>query len=137
MERIGDAAAVFARYHRLLDRCGMRTTSRWPYAWNRFDNGVAIPDVVREISRDAESCGTVFDRPFATDGDHTFFRWLGSPADGGPPHQVVTNLWLGVWRRRVDVQEAYPEPLREDREGFLGWTRSSGRVEHRIPEELW
>ena len=137
MDEIGDAATVFAEYHRSLEHSGMRTTSRWPYAWDRFDNGVAIPDVVRVIYREAESSGTVLERPFTTGEDGSFFTWLGSPADQGPPHKVVTNLWLGVWRRRADVQEAYPEPRGEDREGFLGWTRSSGRVEHRIPEELW
>jgi hypothetical protein len=137
MDEIGGAAAVFARYHRELERHGFRTTSRWPYAWGRFDNGVAVPDIVREISRDAESSGVVFERPFATGGGDTLFRWLVAPADEGPPPHAVTNLWLGVWRRRVDVQAAYPEPLGKDREGFLGWTCASGRVEHRIPEELW
>lgn len=134
MDELGDAARVFARYLRLLEAAGLRTVREWPYAWGRFDNGVAVPDVVREIFREVEAGGTFFEQPFATEPAGGFYRWLTAPTAGSA---AVTNLWLGVWRRRPDVQLAFPEPCGRDQESFLAWTRSSGVGEHAVPEALW
>jgi hypothetical protein len=135
---IGDAARVFAAYHQLLEQNGVEETCSWPYAWDQFDNGVEIPEIVRWIYRDAESSGTLFEQPFATEAGESFFRWLRTPVLGTETSDgFVTNLWWGVHRRRADVREAYPNPLQRDRKGFLEWIRNSGRGEHGIPKELW
>jgi hypothetical protein len=134
MDEIGGAAHVFARYLELLEEAGLRSVREWPYAWGRFDNGVEVPEIVREIFRDLEAAGVLFERPFATDPAAGFYRWLTAPAMGAA---AVTNLWLGVWKRRPDVRLAYPEPGGRDRDGFAAWTRSSGAHEHAIPEVLW
>ncbi len=137
MWEIGDAAKVFATYHQLLEKSGFPETRHWPYAWDRFDNGVRIPGIVREVYRDVEASGTVFQRPFMVGETSGFFDWLRNAADGFHGSDgTVSNLWLGVWGRRPDVREVYPDPMGVDRKAFLEWTKSSGAEEHGIPEEL-
>jgi hypothetical protein len=134
---IGVAAEVFATYHSLLREAGFSESRRWPYAWDHFDNGVEIPEIVRAVYRDTEAAGTVFEAPFITGGAGTFYQWLRDAVDqGADADGQVSHLWLGVWQRRPDVRKVFPDPTGLDRDVFLEWTRVSGRTEHRLPGEL-
>jgi hypothetical protein len=132
VSRLGDAAIVFERYREALFDAGWDGTRTWPYAYRCFDNGVAIPDVARDIYAglsDAERFGD----PFETQGPTSFFRWLKAPAQNrkGPSH-----LWYGVYERRPDLQSAFPNVFGRHRAAFRRWTRASGVVEYGVPEEL-
>lgn len=43
----GHAAALFERYHALLEQSGYRVTQCWPYAWGSYDDGSPVPDAHR------------------------------------------------------------------------------------------
>jgi hypothetical protein len=134
MEELGDAAEVFATYRHALMREGYATTATWPYAFGCFDDGVAIPDVAREIYRDLEAMDRGFDAPFATTTT-SFYRWLLGPASPSAPE--ISRLWYEVHRRRWDLAEAFPDPLGRDRQAFVGWIRSSGLGELDLPTDPW
>jgi hypothetical protein len=137
MADIGPAARLFERYASLLAAAGCQETRSWPYAYGFFDNGVAIPDVAREIYLELGEAVGPFGDPFRAAGPHSYFHWLDQPVDEFPdPCRKVTRLWQAVYRRRPDVERAFPDLLGADRDAFLAWTASSGAREHAIPERF-
>lgn len=70
------AAPVFAEYHRQLMEAGWEQTSRWPYAWNQFDNGTPITAAMRSLYRWLGEETRRFGDPFVTQGADTFYAWL-------------------------------------------------------------
>jgi hypothetical protein len=137
MADLGEAARLFDRYRDELLAAGYEQTKRWPYAWERFDNGVVIPPVVRTIYLELGESVEAFGDPFRAEAPGSFFRWLGEPVDrqaseGGS----VSRLWAEIHRRRPDLQQAFPDLLGADRQAFLAWTAHHGRREHDIPDEL-
>lgn len=135
---VGPAAGLFERYREALVAARDAEASGWPYAYGRFDDGVAIPDVAREIYRalDPEAVER-FGDPFATAAEGSFRRYLGQPSDEvADPALRVTRLWRAVYDRRPDVRRAFPEIAGSHRRAYLEWTRVSGLAEHGVPREL-
>jgi hypothetical protein len=136
MGEIGDAALLFERYRGALVEAGYEETRHWPYAYDRFDNGVAIPELVRSIYRDLGEDVARFGDPFGARSSGSFYRWLSEPVDRAMAHLRVSRLWNEVYRRRPDLQQAFPDMLGVDRESFLDWTTAHGGSEYKIPDEL-
>lgn len=136
-ENLGPVARLLDRYHAGLLAAGHRETSGWPYAFARFDDGVAIPAVAREIYRELGDEAARFGDPFAVAGEGSFRHYLEEPVDGArESERRVTRLWRAIHARRPDLQRAFPDPTGADREGFLAWTLSSGLREHGVAAEL-
>ncbi len=77
--RVGDTAdgaAIFRRYQRLLLEFGWEATSRLPYAWDFFDNGVRIHPEMRTLYRRFPDGTSRWRDPFRTAGPATFYGWL-------------------------------------------------------------
>ena len=136
MGDIGDAALLFERYRSALADAGYEETRHWPYAYDRFDNGVPIPEVARSIYRDLGEEVACFGDPFHAASPDSFYRWLSEPIDGAPVRRQVSRLWHGIHRSRPDLQQAFPDPLGADRRSFLAWTTTHGRLEYNLPDEL-
>ena len=130
-EILGPAGEVFARYGRLLNAAGYQETRRWPYAYGRFDNGVAVADFMRHIYLRLGDAADAFGDPRDTTREGSYFDWLREPAAPGSP---VTRLWQAVHAARPDLQAAFPDPLGADSPRFIAWTASSGTREHGIPD---
>lgn len=128
-EELGRAQPLFERYRTLLEAAGQREAGRWPYAHDRFSDGVEIPGVARELYREAGSPEALGD-PFR---DEAVRRWLTEPVDEG---RSLSRLWEGVHRRRPDLQAAFPDIHGRDREAYLEWTRRAGAADHGVPEAL-
>ena len=135
MESLGPAAALFARYVRLLREQGYFECRDWPYAFGAFDNGVPIPDVARRLYQDLHTAVDQFGDPFEASGAHAYFRWLNEPAEGpsGSPGSV-SRLWHEVYRCRPDLQQAFPDVFGADNAAFRAWLVASGLREHNIAE---
>lgn len=132
---LGPAAELFTRFAERLERAGYLETKCWPYACGRFDNGVPIPDVAREVYRELGDSVEAFGDPFQAGGERSFFRWLHEPVEGSAgTRPAVTHLWHGVYARRPDVQAAFPDLLGRDRAAFLDWAAAYGAHEHAIPD---
>lgn len=143
----GAAAAILRAYGEALEAAGYRETSRWPYAFGTFDNGVAIPEVARELYRSLGAAAEQFHDPFETAPAHSFFRWLNQPAEqtaaltrrasvGRAAAPAVTRLWQEVAASRPDVQSAFPDLAGADRGRFVDWIARFGMAEHGVPAEL-
>jgi hypothetical protein len=133
----GRAADVFARFHQELAREGYEETSRWPYAYATFDNGVEIPEFVRTLARRMGAAMERFGDPRQTRGRTSFFAWLMEPVDDVTDEASrVTRMWHAIYRERPDLQAVFPDVLTTDRERFLQWTETFGAREHGIPAAL-
>jgi len=131
IEGLGDAGRLFDGYRSLLAESGHAEARRWPYAWDRFDDGSAIPAIARDLHRELGDEARAFGDPFAARGESSFRHWLASPAaEWIGRARDLSRFWLGVWRRRPDLRHAFPDPLGEDLGRFLSWIRSSGAAEH-------
>lgn len=137
MDEIGDTALLFDRYRRELEAAGYRYTMRWPYSYDRFDNQVPIPDIARELYLELGDKVTRFGDPFQTANDQSFYRWLNDPVDS-PAKGIrpITQIWHGIYRRRPDLRQAYPDLFGANREAFLEWTKRWGLPELDIHESF-
>ncbi|MEY2441283.1 MAG: hypothetical protein QOJ46_709 [bacterium] len=129
----GEAAAVFERFGAELAAAGWAESARWPYAYDRFVDGVPIPPIARAIHRELGPEAARFGDPFHRDAPGGFAAWLGEPVDGTP----ITRLWRAVVERRDDLKAVFPDPFGADRDDFLRWTAQSGAREHLVSPVLW
>jgi hypothetical protein len=91
---MGPLRLLFDAYRLLLARAGHFTYHHEPYDYDRFENGVQIPRIARELYRqlgDQRSPGN----PFKTDSDDCFFNWLNEPI---APASRVTRLFEAIHR---------------------------------------
>src|SRR4029077_68525 len=68
-----DIAPLFRLYGERVREEGQETVQDYPYQYGRFDNGVAVPDIVRITLRQLDPEGRRWPDPFATGGDDSFF----------------------------------------------------------------
>ena len=78
IDNIGDAAEVLRKYQTMLSQAKYQETKSHPYAFGRFDNGVAITDKVRRVYIDLGESVSQFGNPFETGRTDSFFSWLNS-----------------------------------------------------------
>ncbi len=131
---IGGAAAVFERYRAELLAAGHHAAAAAPYAYGCFADGVPIPALARELHRELGPGAEAFGDPFVP-GPGTFRAWLEAPIGTGAAPSI-SRLWDAVWRRRADLQAAFPDHLGADGHAFSAWRESFGRDEHQIADGL-
>ena len=137
LTQVGPAAALYARYAKLLEDAGHLECRTWPYVYDVFDNGVTIPDIAREIYTELGGEAARFGDPIRTEPPESYYRWLISPVwDGAAPAPAVARLWHLIYERRPDLRVAFPDHLGPDRAAFLAWTASYGRGEYGIGADL-
>ncbi|MBC8078375.1 MAG: methyltransferase domain-containing protein [Chloroflexales bacterium] len=136
-DQFGTAARLFTRYQGLLEAANHPQTSTWPYAYDRFHNGVAIPDVARRLYAALGAGQNAFGDPFAPDSSTSFFAWLQQPADlPADPAAPISRLWHGIYQQRADLQAAFPDLGGADRHAFLTWAATRGAHEYALPDIL-
>lgn len=112
--------AVFDFYADELRRCGIGDAEKWPYAYGRFDNGVAIPALARTLYLSLDPARRRgFGDPFQAEGDGSFFAWL---TRSGP----ISPLWIALHESAPDLRAVFPDPENRDREAFSQWVRTDG-----------
>ena len=106
-----------------------------------FDNGVPFVSIVAEALANipavkAEHWSAIRDTAAPT----SFFDWLNAPADedpfrdsGVPP---ITNLAAFIYRKRPDLQAAFPDPFNSDRLPYAGWFLRHAREEYQLDQKF-
>jgi glycosyltransferase involved in cell wall biosynthesis len=123
---------LFEEYRRALVKHGYEQCSRWPYAYDFFDNGIRIPPAARYLWREIDSDGNRWPSPRSASHQDDFFYWLNQPGDTSKHPILLTNLSLEVYRQRVDLQRAFPRILDDDREAFALWFVDQGARDEKI-----
>jgi SAM-dependent methyltransferase/glycosyltransferase involved in cell wall biosynthesis len=124
---------------------GERVDALHAAGWLRLDefaagaeelpNGLAYDVRLRRLHAEATDAGEGFGDIFAPAGAAAFTDWLTGPAPQGAS-AAVNRYAYDVWRKRTDVQEAYPDLDGADGEGFVGWLWVHGRPELRLQTPL-
>ena len=96
MREIGAAADLFRQYVAELAAAGYHETKRWPYAWDRFDNGIRISTRARTAYRELGQANGRFGNPFATASPDSFYRWFKAH-DEPISRRAVRSLKLRYW----------------------------------------
>ena len=133
---IGEAADLYRLYARKVLDAGYAECRPWPYAFGKFSNGVAIPDVARSLYH---SLGEVkqkrFGNPFEVGAKNSFFSFLNGPQQGdGAAEPYLSRLLYHLYSLRPDLQAAYPNPVGADLAGFSAWLLEAGRHELRLAD---
>ncbi|MBM7857629.1 glycosyltransferase [Lentzea nigeriaca] len=105
-----------------------------PYRFGSFLDGTPITAPMRTLFREAltpsNRLNPTGDRPpHAFDGER-FQEWLRLPATPVERVNGFNRLLLAVWRSRIDLQTAFPQPFGP---GFRQWCHLHGRHEG-VPE---
>ncbi|MBX9765624.1 MAG: hypothetical protein K2X47_00010, partial [Bdellovibrionales bacterium] len=99
------------------------------YAFDFWDNGIRIPAVARRLYIRVQEAKN-FRRPLFSGGSESFFSWMTTPQEGLPP------LLEEIWQERVDLREAFPDPLLRDQSRFWNWVSHRAEAEYQLDEKL-
>jgi hypothetical protein len=129
LDRLPAVPELVDRYAGLLRAARHAELLARPYAFDRFDDGVAVPAELRRAWHRLPELQRPWAAPFAAGGD--LRAWLEAPApmadDAGGA--AFANAWRCVHAARPDLAQAYPQPLAGDAAAFAAWIESSGRAE--------
>jgi glycosyltransferase involved in cell wall biosynthesis len=136
MDAVGEAATLFHRYSRLVLANGHAETRTWPYAYGRFGNGVAIPDMARRIYRELGEDAHRFGDPFDAERSPSFYQWLRTGVDRRQGAGTVSRLWYEIYHQEPSLQLLFPDVLGRHRASFIGWIFEHGFRDHRVDPAL-
>lgn len=135
VEKGSPLSELLRHYGSLLKGNGHDEYKRLPYTYSLFSNGIPIDFIARSLLKETRDAGLLFPNPFDVEAKPSFFDWLNSPAAedvyASPPH--ITNYFSGLYRRRPDLQAAFPMIFGKDREKYLSWIQSSALREGTHP----
>lgn len=128
-----DLRVLFEKYKDLLVQKEDLNVKDWPYAFGRFDNGVKIHDVIRQLYNGLREQGENFGNPFITSNPDSFFNWLNSQALPGKP---ITNLLNYIYHIRPDLRGAFPSPFDKNLIEFINWAKTAMKKEYSFDDRL-
>lgn len=116
---LGPVRALVESYCNAVLANGLEVCVRWPYAFARLADGVAIPDVLRAYLRrhpewEQSAPGL---NPFALRAD--FFNEPFERTLVGDP--LVSRFVHAVWEDSSDLQATFPDPSVEHRVELAAW----------------
>lgn len=131
---IGAAADLYRLYGQKVFDAGYAECKPWPYAFGRFDNGVAIPNAARSLYLGASpALRRRFGNPFEAGGEQSFFRWLQEPAAGASKTSpYLTRLLAHIHGSRGDLTSSFPDVAGKDFPAFSSWIADYGRHELKL-----
>jgi putative methyltransferase (TIGR04325 family) len=131
LESLGEARALFDEYRELLLAAGWQASSRWPYSYDRFANGVRVTAVLRDLY--ARGAGDrPWPDPFAA-GEGSLLAWLSGPAAGEEAAvPQLSRALLHLWSTRLDLQRAFPQVQGAQRAAFISWARGFAAHEDQL-----
>lgn len=126
LAQLGEAAALFESYAKLVIEAGYREAGEWRYAFAAFDDGTPIPDIARDLYRRLGSGRAAFGNPFAVaDG---FKAWLNRPY--GPRSGGLSRLLQHLWSTRPELQAGIPDLGPRSRASFARWLEDYGAADY-------
>ncbi len=128
---LAELLELYADLHRTH---GHAVSSRWPYGYSRFSNGVTVSPVFRRLYLGLSAPNRrVFGDPFRAHGPASFFHWATRlHAESGALNPFLEMLY----QIRSDLPIAFPDAKGKDREAFLQWARLHGAREMEYPPDI-
>ncbi|MDP9115403.1 MAG: hypothetical protein M3O20_17210, partial [Acidobacteriota bacterium] len=135
LARAGPLRDLVEHYRKLLFDCGYRECRNQTSVYQRFANGVEIPDIGRSLIWECPGIVQRIEDPFSEEGYREFVRVWSSPLQtartGIPP---ITRIAYKIYRTSSDAQAAMPDIFNGDYSGFVTWLRSVGGAQFNLPD---
>jgi glycosyltransferase involved in cell wall biosynthesis len=96
----------------------------WPYA--KLANGIALDADLRDLFAAAQRDGAELPSPFEERGCERFLDWIDGEL---PAVDGMTRYLDRVYRRRADLQVAFPDLAGGDARGLVEWMHTNGADE--------
>ena len=130
------ARALCGRYARALVESGFDESSRWPYAYGRFEDGEPVVDAGRKIWWEMPALRAEVADPFsAVGGQKIRAAWNEMMRDPMGLWSGYTRLAWWLYNARPEARQAMPDPFGADRLKALGWLVDGIGPELSLPEE--
>jgi glycosyltransferase involved in cell wall biosynthesis len=104
---------------RLLDQ-GFEQTSTFPYAYDHFDNGVAITDALRICLRNHDNRGEIWPDPYDLSSPDCFLAWAVGPGNL-PPYRTLSPYAITLYQIRADLKAVFPDLESQNELAFASW----------------
>jgi Glycosyl transferases group 1 len=101
----------------------------------RLGNGLPVDDITQNLWAEAVDAGHEFGDPSTRSAADAFAAWLREPAEEGAAAGVNRYL-LATYRRRPDLQQAFPNLNGPDGESLIAWAWEPGHGEGRLLPQL-
>lgn len=129
---------ICMEYAERLFAAGYRVARLQDYRFDLLPSGIRLTPTMRrlyarELGRAEERDEAEPPNPFE-DGEAAFLEWLNEPEHAPAPG--VTRFLGALHAERPAVRAAFPDVRWIDRERYLEWALTKGRIEERIPPEL-
>jgi len=123
-------ATMLHRYSAELLEGGYEVCSRWPYAYDAFDDGQLVTPELRRLFR--EQPPGRFPNPFLPERADSFLRWAITPGTPGPNRSTGPVREMPTYRSKV--QFAFPVVrARSVMPGLVRIWESNERLQERFP----
>ncbi|MGH3439588.1 MAG: FkbM family methyltransferase, partial [Sciscionella sp.] len=141
LSQIPELRRLCDSYGRSLREAGYaETLDAVPYAFATIGQqpvGTHLTHSMRRMYRDAWLRAERLRQPspphaFGADLGRGFREWLTAPANIAEQVTGLNRLAMAVWRRRPDLQGAFPRPTGTDAAAFREWCHTSGLTEHEL-----
>jgi hypothetical protein len=96
-------------------------SSKLPYRFDFFTNGVQFTSFCRYLLRTRPKLLQAFPRPLQSDDSPSFFAWLHEKVWLGPDGSRLSRYLMEYYRCRPDLQNAFPDPVDRDFNNLVGW----------------
>lgn len=136
-------------YRARLLESGYQPGTAATYRFGTLGDGTAITEAMRRLfqaewhaAQDVRNAGRrpasrsrveVPPHPFGDDESAAFIRWLRSPSSPVESAAGLNRLTTWLWRSRIDLQVAFPDPVGKNAADFRRWCRTHGAAEESLP----
>ena len=128
---LGIAKDIILAYCNHVIKNGIDTCIKWKYAYDSFNDGHEIHDLMRRHYRANDKLRvSAGNDPFILNSGYFNSPW-GTTPQGDP---IITILMRCIWEIRPDVQNYFPDIAGRHRYNYAYWFVNTGAKEHRVPE---
>lgn len=125
-----------AGYARALVEAGYDESSKWPYAFSRFEDGRPIVDAGRRVWWELPELRTEVGDPFSAEGGKRIrAAWNEMLPDPMGLWSGYTRMAWWLYNARPEARSAMPDPFGSDRLKALHWLADGIGPELAIPPE--
>jgi len=121
-------------YAAALQHNGFESCRTSPYAFARMTDGTLIPDLVRRCYREDFAWDEPHPDLWTAAGQAFLLDWLNAPRPEHRRTPWLTRLAYALYRRRQDLQAAFPDVTGKHGRGYAQWLIEHAGEQEKLPD---